>query len=122
MDFSLDNSSGRYKIRSYSSGSIIINDATYQDPIVINLEQLRENVLPQNFMELSEELLDQLEISNYEVVILGTGKSQQFPSWDLLEYAQIKGTPLEVMATDAACRTFTVLASDGRNVLGLLYP
>ncbi|WP_041296006.1 Mth938-like domain-containing protein [Kangiella koreensis] len=122
MDLSLDNNTGSYKIRSYSPGSIMINDATYQDPIVVGLDVLRENVLPVDSSELNKELLEELKISDYEVVILGTGKNQQFPSWDLLEQAQMMGTPLEVMATDAACRTFTILASDGRKVLALLYP
>lgn len=122
MDFSLDKSSGRYIIRSYSAGTIIINNASYQDPIVLGLEQLQENLLPTNLDELDKQLLENLKIDSYEVVILGTGANQQFPSWDLLEQAQMMGTPLEVMATDAACRTYTILASDGRNVLALLYP
>lgn len=122
MDLSLDNNAGRYKIRSYSPGSIIVNDATYQDPIIVGLEVLCENQLPVDLSELNKELLEELKISDYEVVILGTGNNQQFPSWDLLEQAQMMGTPLEVMATDAACRTFTILASDGRKVLALLYP
>lgn len=122
MDFSQDKTSGRYTIRSYRSGSIIINDATYQDPIVLDLEHLQENKLPSDLDELDKRLLSELEIGSYEVVILGTGQRQQFPSWDILEAAQIMGTPLEVMATDAACRTYTILASDGRNVLALLYP
>lgn len=122
MDLSLDNNTGRYKIRSYSPGSIIINDATYQDPIIVGLEVLRENQLPMDLDELNKELLEELKITDYEVVILGTGETQQFPSWDLLEQAQIMGTPLEIMATDAACRTFTILASDGRKVLAILYP
>lgn len=122
MDFSQDKTSGPYTIRSYRSGSIIINDATYQDPIVLGLEHLQENRLPSDLDGLDKSLLSELEIGSYEVVILGTGQTQQFPSWDILEAAQIMGTPLEVMATDAACRTYTVLASDGRNVLALLYP
>lgn len=122
MDFSLDKSSGRYVIRSYSAGTIIINNASYEDPIILGLEELHENRLPTDLNELNKELLDELKVADYEVVILGTGESQQFPSWDLLEQAQMIGTPLEVMATDAACRTFAVLASEGRKVLALLYP
>ncbi|MCW9029766.1 MAG: Mth938-like domain-containing protein [Kangiella sp.] len=73
-------------------------------------------------IEAAVDTLRELDIGSYEVVILGTGANQEFPSWDLLETAQMMGTPLEVMATDAACRTYTILASDGRNVLALLYP
>ena len=122
MDFSLDNTPGRYKIKSYDSGAIIINDATYQDPIVLGLEHLQDNILPDEVSKLDRDTLRELDIASYEVVILGTGANQEFPSWDLLETAQMMGTPLEVMATDAACRTYTILASDGRNVLALLYP
>lgn len=122
MDFSQDKTTRRYTIRSYRKGSIIINDATYQVPIALDLEHLQDNVLPDEAAKLNKETLKELDIASYEVVILGTGTKQEFPSWDLLETAQMMGTPLEVMATDAACRTYTILASDSRNVLALLYP
>ena len=122
MDFSLDKTSGQYTIRSYRPGSIIVNDATFQDPIVVSLESLQQDVIPDSINDLDKHHLKQLKITEFEVVILGTGEHQQFPSWELLEEAQMMGTPLEVMATDAACRTFTILASDGRKVLALLYP
>lgn len=122
MDFSQDKTSGRYTIRSYRKGSIIINDATYQVPIALGLEDLHDKLLPDKVSKLDKQTLTELDIASYEVVILGTGENQDFPSWDLLEAAQMMGTPLEVMATDAACRTYTILASDGRNILALLYP
>lgn len=78
MDFSQDKTSGRYTIRSYRNGSIIINDATYQVPIVLDLEHLQANVLPDNVSKLDKQTLTELDIASYEVVILGTGQNRTF--------------------------------------------
>jgi uncharacterized protein len=56
-----------------------------------------------------------------EVILLGTGARQQFPPAALLQAVLSRGVGLEVMATDAACRTFNVLASEYRRVAAALY-
>jgi len=69
-----------------------------------------------------EDALKELNIQDYEAVLLGTGPELIHPSWEIIEAAQMMGAPLEVMSTGAACRTFTILASEGRQVLAILYP
>ncbi len=122
MEISLDSSNSQYKIQAYANGRIRINGNEYQQPLLVGLTTLETKRIPKTIEEIDRELFLTLELSSYEAVILGTGETLNFPDWQLLEQAQILGTPLEVMATDAACRTFTVLASEGRNVLALLYP
>ncbi|MGH8038755.1 MAG: Mth938-like domain-containing protein [Stenotrophomonas sp.] len=51
-----------------------------------------------------------------ELVILGTGATQQFPSAAVMGACLTRGIGLEVMANAAAARTFNLLASEGRNV------
>ena len=122
MEISLDQPDNKYHIRSYQNGFIRINDSEYNTPILVGLDTLRTESLPYSLSEIDIEILSALDLTQYEVVLLGTGKELKFPAWDLLEHAQMMGTPLEVMATDAACRTFTILASEGRKVLAILYP
>ncbi len=55
------------------------------------------------------------DLPAHDVLIVGTGKTQIFP--DAKTRTQI---PMEAMATDAACRTYNVLISDGRRVLACL--
>lgn len=122
MEISLDQSTAAIKIQSYSAGAITINGQKYHQVIAINSQQILSEQLPKKSEELTIESFKKLDFKQYEVVLLGTGKALNFPAWDLLEQAQVLGTPLEVMASDAACRTFTVLADEGRKVLAIIYP
>ena len=55
-----------------------------------------------------------------EVLLLGTGKKQHFltgaPYFALAE----KGIAIECMSTAAACRTYNILMSEGRQVMAAL--
>ena len=122
MEISLDASNTAIRIQSYQAGVFKINNEVYSAPVALNHQQLLEDCLPSDSKSLAIEDLKAIDFKDYEVVLLGTGKTLDFPDWDLIEQAQCLGRPLEVMATDAACRTFTALADEGRKVLALLYP
>ncbi|NVJ67386.1 MAG: hypothetical protein HWE16_12940 [Gammaproteobacteria bacterium] len=109
-------------MQSYQSGRFKINGKSYTQPLALSHQQILDFKLPNNANELTIENLQQIGFKGYEVVILGTGGTLTFPDWDLLEQAQCLGRSLEIMATDAACRTFTALADEGRKVLAILYP
>ncbi len=65
--------------------------------------------------------LDSLCAHNPEIVILGSGPTLRFPPAQLMAGLQNRGIGIEVMANDAACRTFNVLLSEQRRVvLGLI--
>ena len=55
-----------------------------------------------------------------EVVLLGVSRELAIPNpeWALI-FAE-RGTGLEVMTLDAACRTYNILAADGRRVAAAL--
>jgi uncharacterized protein len=75
---------------------------------------------PRSLDELVAEQLAELAASGAELVILGTGSRLRFPpaSW-LAPFAQMR-VGLESMDTAAACRTYNILASEGRKVLAAL--
>jgi uncharacterized protein len=50
------------------------------------------------------------------VLILGTGRRQEFPAPDLRRAFVEAGVALEAMDTGAACRTYNVLLAEGRPV------
>ena len=122
MDISLDNGAGHYQIKSYSAGKIQINGTVYTKPTAVSLNELTQDKLPDEVLNITKEDLETLNIIDYEAVLLGTGENLQQLSWDIIEAAQMMGAPLEIMSTGAACRTFTILASEGRRVLAILYP
>ena len=57
----------------------------------------------------------------YELVILGTGNLQFFPDNQWLAPFIARGLPLEIMSTPAACRTYNIVAAEGRTVLAALW-
>ena len=57
----------------------------------------------------------------YELVILGTGNLQFFPDNQWLAPFIARGLPLEIMSTPAACRTYNIVASEGRTVRAALW-
>ena len=56
----------------------------------------------------------------YELVIVGTGTRQVFLPPALLQPFVQQRLPLECMSTPAACRTYNIVASEGRRVLAAL--
>jgi uncharacterized protein len=54
---------------------------------------------------------------NPEIILFGTGKHLHFPPQDCLSVLQQQNLGYEVMDTAAACRTFNVLAAEGRDVV-----
>ena len=58
-----------------------------------------------------------------ELVVLGTGAALRFPEAAARAVLLERGIGLEVMTTAAACRTYNLLAQDGRRVAaGLILP
>ena len=55
-----------------------------------------------------------------ELIILGTGSKLQFPDAEITRPVHEAGIGLEIMDTAAACRTFNLLAGDGRHVVAAL--
>ena len=55
-----------------------------------------------------------------EIIIVGTGATQVFPSPDVLAPLVTHGVGFEIMDTRAACRTYNILMAEGRNVVAAL--
>jgi uncharacterized protein len=75
---------------------------------------------PQRFEDLRADHFGAALGLKPELVILGTGSHLRFPApalWHALMEARVG---FEAMDTGAACRTFNVLASEGRAVLAAL--
>ena len=55
-----------------------------------------------------------------EVVLLGTSRQAAAPNPEWAALFAARGVGLEVMTMDAACRTYNILAADGRQVAAAL--
>ena len=72
---------------------------------------------PQSMTDLNPMHFLNFADSRPEVVLLGMGQHLRFPPQECLSVLQQQNLGYEVMDTPAACRTFNVLASEGRDVL-----
>ncbi len=108
-------------IRSYAERKITIQDTQYSNSVIVTPDQVSHWALNMISGLGSEQFAPLFELGyKPEIVLLGTGENLIFPqphqTQDLIN-AQIG---LEVMDTAAACRTYNVLADDGRKVVACL--
>jgi len=71
---------------------------------------------PASVKELTPDHLATVLAQQPELVILGTGDKQQFPSAAVMGACLTRNIGIEVMDNGAAARTFNLLAGEGRNV------
>ncbi len=70
--------------------------------------------------EMTVDHFNQTSLLHSEVVLLGTGSSMVFPAASLYRMLLDEGIGVEIMDTPAACRTYNILAGDGRRVAAAL--
>jgi len=107
-------------IRSFSAGELRINDEIFTDHIIVSADTIIENWSPANIMDLSIADFTDAMSAAPEVIVFGTGTTQTFPPLALMTDIMRRGIGFEAMDTGAACRTFNVLAAEGRKVVAAL--
>jgi uncharacterized protein len=103
-------------IRAYGDGEITLGDKTISQSVVISADSI-QFWEPRNVDELTAGHLDRLGELDPEIVIIGTGQMLIFPPPELTAGLQMRGIGVEIMAHDAACRTFNILLAEDRRVV-----
>ena len=111
---------GMYRIRAYGSDFITINEQVLRRSLIVMPGLLLADWPPRTPEELREEHLHELLKLKPDLVLLGTGGRQHFPPPKLLLPFGLAGIGLEIMDTGAACRSYNVLAIEGRHVAAAL--
>jgi uncharacterized protein len=121
MEFTLDPGDGQYHIESYRPGSVTINGQDYTCSVLIMPDRLISPWRPNSVSELTTNDFQDLLQFHPQLLLLGTGPKQQFPDNKLFSALFQNNIGVEVMDTAAACRTYTLLMAEGRQVIaGLL--
>jgi uncharacterized protein len=107
-------------ITGYGAGFIDVNKVRYESHLVIMPDQLIQSWSATDFESLTTTQFAELLILNPEVVLLGTGETHHFIHPKLIAELTEKGISVECMTTHAACRTYNILMSEGRNVAAAL--
>lgn len=120
MIISEDQGSGSYRVQAYEPGIVRINNHNYQHSVIVTKDALLTDWPPQCLAELQAEHLQVILQLQPEIVLLGSGKRFILPNTELLADLYNQQIGVECMDTAAACRTFTALMAEDRNVVAAL--
>ena len=119
MKFQPDRSDAQ-TITGYGSGWIAVNADRLTHSVIIGSSGERLDWECERFEDLSASHFARLAQLDAEVVIFGSGQRGRFVSPAWLKPLMARHIGLETMDTHAACRTYNILASEGRKVFAAL--
>ena len=120
MKLQLTTAENNNLITGYSEDFIEINKKRYARNLIVLANQLILNWDVTSFSDLTAAHFVEIIQLNPEVVLLGTGSKHQFLHPKITQNLTEKNIPIECMTTAAACRTYNILMSEGRNVAASL--
>lgn len=121
MQLNLDSNNSRTSITAYSEKGVCIGGRWHNHHLLLTTEKIIDGWKPPAVNRLTIEHLDPVLNAQPEVLILGSGRQIVFPPRALYINLAAKGIGLEVMNTEAACRTFDILLNEARAVAAALY-
>ena len=120
MKFTLDRPGTLHVVRGYTPGRLRIGEQEYARSVIVSAARLIADWRPQHIGELTAADLEPALALKPQVLLLGSGARQVFPSPELLAQLYATRVGFEVMDTSAACRTYNVLVGEGREVAAAL--
>jgi uncharacterized protein len=120
MKFVLDEAQGVQRISAYVPGQhVVVNRHRYSGSIIVMPTQTL-SWTPASFAELQAAHFAELLPLQPDCVLFGSGVQFRFPAPALTAALINQGVGIEVMDTAAACRTYSVLVAEGRQVAAAL--
>ena len=107
-------------ISGYGPGWVGVNGEKITRSIIISSKGERIEWPSSRFEDLGPEHFAQLAQLDAEVVIFGSGSRIRFPKAAWLQPLMARRIGIETMDTAAACRTYNILAQEGRSVAAAL--
>ncbi len=107
-------------VTGYGPGWIALNGEKLQHSLLITSIGERRDWSCQRFEDLGPAHFASLADLPVEMVIFGSGSHLRFPPPAWLAPLMAKRIGLETMDTAAACRTYNILAGEGRPVAAVL--
>ncbi len=98
----------------------MINQQRYDQSLIVSSDRVETGWAGNGFDGLSAADFSQLLTWQAEVILIGTGARQRFPSPAVLRPLVEAQVGYEIMDSSAACRTYNVLVSEGRTVIAAL--
>jgi uncharacterized protein len=115
-----DRIDGVNAVTGFAPGALRINGQTYSASVVLPWQGAIQAWPCADFAALRTAHFEQLLAFAPDLVIFGSGARIRFAAPALLRPLIERGIGVETMDTAAACRTYNVLASEGRSVVAAL--
>ena len=122
MDLTLQKPGNHLFVRYATPDGIQVVDEFYTSAIILSAKEIITDWPVGSVQDIERRHLEKILELAPEVVLIGTGREQVFLPPEQLMVFYERGVGIEVMNTSAACRTFNVLVSESRNVVGALIP
>jgi uncharacterized protein len=112
----LANTDGLNIFTAYGDNFVGVNHVRHEANIIVQPGNIVENWSTATPLTLSESDMARLLQLDTEILLLGTGNRLRFPPSALMRPFAPAGIGLEIMDLQAACRTYNILAAEGRHV------
>jgi uncharacterized protein len=120
MKFQLDQPQGGNTISKHDASQVWVNGRVHERSLLVPWRGEVRGWPVASFEELHESHFEQILAQRPELVVFGSGAKLRFPRPSLYRALISARIGVETMDVAAACRTYNVLASEGRAVLAAL--
>ncbi|QSX76389.1 Mth938-like domain-containing protein [Lysobacter arenosi] len=117
MQLNLEHPDQSFYLRAADGTSALVNDRRLYASFVLSPDQLIEDWPVSAVKAITPQDLDPVLAMEPEVILLGSGATQVFPTAAVMAACLGRGVGLETMTNAAAARTFNVLSGEGRRVV-----
>jgi len=104
-------------ISGYGPGWVAVNGDKVSHSLVLTSHSIQFDWDCTGFEALTGVHFDRLAEIGAELVIFGSGQRLRFPKPEWLRALMARRIGVETMDTQAACRTYNILAGEGRHVV-----
>ncbi len=120
MQLSHDRAEGYFHFRRSEPGAVVVGDRTLTTSFLMAPDRIVEDWPVAAAAGFDLAAVDAVLALEPEVVLLGTGERQVFPSREAMAALLARRIGIEVMTNAAACRTYNLLAGEGRRVVAAI--
>ncbi|NMG43377.1 hypothetical protein GPA22_06475 [Aromatoleum toluvorans] len=120
MKLNLEQNPDLNVVTGYGTDHLMINKERHDGNVLVAADRIVGGWAPGGFANLSADDFAPVCEMKPEVVLIGTGSRLRFPAPAILRPLIEARIGYEIMDLPAACRTYNILAAEGRSVVAAL--
>lgn len=122
MDLTRQHPGDKVFVRAVGSAGVTVAGQTYTTAVILTPDSVHADWPVDSTADISAQTLETVVGLDPELVIIGTGAEQRFLEPDVMMVFHERGIGIEIMNTQAACRTFNLLVMEERRVVAAMLP